>query len=357
MTLKLIYTYILLLLLAVAVPMDIAAGDKFVVVIDAGHGGTDPGAIAANKRLKEKDINLAIALKLGKKIQQKHPDTKVIYTRSKDVFVKLNDRAKIANKAKADLFISIHTNAAENRSANGTETYVFGLEQTGINMEVAKRENAVIYLEEDYSTTYQGYDPNSVESYIMINIQQNKYFEQSIHFASLVQEQFRTLARRPDRSVRQQNLLVLRLTSMPSILVEVGYISNSSDAAYLAKDASREKLAESIYRAFVTYKEEWDRKTQTGYEQSAKAEKSATKASKSEVVYKIQLMASKQKLSEKDATFKGLSPISYYKENGWYKYTYGEATRREKLAAELPAVKKKFKDAFIVAFKNGEKIK
>lgn len=150
------------------------AKDRFVVVIDAGHGGHDPGAVA--NRLKEKNINLDIALKLGKKIQQNCSDTKVIYTRSKDVFVTLKGRTEIANKAKADLFISIHTNSAGNTSAKGTETYIYGLEQAGINMEVAKRENSVILLEEDYTTTYQGYDPNSVESFIMFDFQQNQVF-------------------------------------------------------------------------------------------------------------------------------------------------------------------------------------
>ena len=212
------------------------------------------------------------------------------------------------NKAKADLFISIHTNSAKSTSAKGTETYIYGLEQTGINMEVAKRENSVILLEEDYSATYQGYDPNSVESFIMFDFQQNKYFEQSIHFASMVQEQFRVLAKRPDRSVRQQNLLVLRLSAMPSILVEVGYISNPSDAAFLGKDANRTKLAESIYRAFIAYKDEWNRKNLSEH-----VERKAT-VSSSEVVYKVQLLTSKKKLSSKDPCFKGLSPISYYEE-------------------------------------------
>ena len=225
------------------------------------------------------------------------------------------------------------------------------MEQTGINMEVAKRENSVILLEEDYSATYQGYDPNSVESFIMFDFQQNKYSEQSIHFASMVQEQFRVLAKRPDRSVRQQNLLVLRLSAMPSILVEVGYISNPSDAAFLGKDANRTKLAESIYRAFIAYKDEWNRKNLSEH-----VERKAT-VSSSEVVYKVQLLTSKKKLSSKDPCFKGLSPISYYEENGWYKYTYGESTRREALSRKLAEAKRYFKDAYIVSFKNGKKLK
>lgn len=325
----------------------VEAKDKFVVVIDAGHGGNDPGAVA--NRLKEKNINLDIALKLGKMIQRNCSDTKVIYTRSKDVFVTLKGRTEIGNKAKADLFISIHTNSAKNTSARGTETYIYGLEQANINMEVAKRENSVILLEEDYTTTYQGYDPNSVESFIMFDFQQNKYFEQSIHFASMVQDQFRILAKRPDRSVRQQNLLVLRLSSMPSILVEVGYISNASDAAYLSKDANRAKLAESIYRAFVSYKDEWNRKNLSRHVEVGSMTPS------SGTTYKIQLMASKKKLSLQDPCFKGLSPVSYYVENGWYKYTYGEASTKEALAGKLSQAKRYFKDAYIVTFKNGKK--
>ena len=344
-----LFIYIVAFISALFFTVEIEAKDKFVVVIDAGHGGNDPGAVA--NRLQEKNINLDIALKLGKMIQRNCSDTKVIYTRSKDVFVTLKGRTEIGNKAKADLFISIHTNSAKNTSAKGTETYIYGLEQTGINMEVAKRENSVILLEEDYSATYQGYDPNSVESFIMFDFQQNKYFEQSIHFASMVQEQFRVLAKRPDRSVRQQNLLVLRLSAMPSILVEVGYISNPSDAAFLGKDANRTKLAESIYRAFIAYKDEWNRKNLSGH-----VEQKAT-VSSSEVVYKVQLLTSKKKLSLKDPCFKGLSPISYYEENGWYKYTYGESTRREALSGKLAEAKRYFKDAYIVSFKNGKKLK
>ncbi|MCD7710884.1 MAG: N-acetylmuramoyl-L-alanine amidase [Porphyromonadaceae bacterium] len=327
-------------------PMATAAKDKFVVVIDAGHGGNDPGAVA--NRLKEKNINLDIALKLGKLIQKNCPDVNVIFTRNKDVFVTLKGRTEIGNKAKADLFISIHTNSAQNASAKGTETYVYGLEQANINMEVAKRENSVILLEKDYSTTYQGYDPNSVESFIMFDLQQNKYLEQSVHFASMVQEQFR-LAGHPDRSVRQQNLLVLRLSAMPSILVEVGYVSNPSDAAYLGQETNREKLAESIYKAFVSYKNEWNRKQQHIDTQNT--------PSKSEITYKIQLMATKQKLSLQDPCFKGLSPISYYEEGGWYKYTYGEASQKGDLSEQLTEAKRYFKDAYIVSFKNGKRTK
>lgn len=167
----------------------------------------------------------------------------------------------------------------------------------------------------------------------------------------MVQEQFRVLAKRPDRSVRQQNLLVLRLSAMPSILVEVGYISNPSDAAFLGKDANRTKLAESIYRAFIAYKDEWNRKNLSEH-----VERKAT-VSSSEVVYKVQLLTSKKKLSSKDPCFKGLSPISYYEENGWYKYTYGESTRREALSRKLAEAKRYFKDAYIVSFKNGKKLK
>ena len=344
-----LFIYLAVLVMSLFFVAEGEAKDRFVVVIDAGHGGHDPGAVA--NRLKEKNINLDIALKLGKKIQQNCSDTKVIYTRSKDVFVTLKGRTEIANKAKADLFISIHTNSAGNTSAKGTETYIYGLEQAGINMEVAKRENSVILLEEDYTTTYQGYDPNSVESFIMFDFQQNKYFEQSIHFASMVQDQFRILAKRPDRSVRQQNLLVLRLSAMPSILVEVGYISNSSDAAFLAKDANRSKLAESIYRAFIAYKDEWNRK-----KVSEHVDRESTVPT-SGTIYKIQLMASKKKLSLQDPCFKRLSPISYYEENGWYKYTYGESPSREALSGKLAQAKRYFKDAYIVSFKGGKKQK
>lgn len=182
-----------------------ASGKKFVVVIDAGHGGKDPGAIG--RIIREKNINLGIALKLGALIRENHPDVKVVYTRDRDIFVELQQRANIANRVKADLFISIHTNSATNRSAYGTETYTLGLARTEENLRVAKRENSVILLEDDFSKRYEGFDPNSTESYIMFEFLQDKHLEQSINLASSIQRQFKNSAKRVDRGCVKQDFL------------------------------------------------------------------------------------------------------------------------------------------------------
>lgn len=238
------------------------SGDKpFVVVIDAGHGGKDPGAFGYTLKLKEKDINLKTALKLGD-LLSKEKGVKVLYTRKKDVFIPLDDRAQIANKAKADLFISIHTNAAENRSARGTESYAVG--SSSANLEVAKRENAVMLYESDYKTKYRGFDPNSTESYIMFDILQSKYMEQSVSFASLVEQNF-TKSGRSSRGVKQAGFWVLKQAAMPAVLVELGYISNREEENFLSKDKNLDKLANDILKAFVQYKKSHDKRSSDGY--------------------------------------------------------------------------------------------
>lgn len=238
------------------------SGDKpFIVVIDAGHGGKDPGASGYVLKLKEKDINLKTALKLGD-LLSKEKNVKVMYTRKKDVFIPLDDRAQIANKAKADLFISIHVNAAENRSAKGTESYAVG--SSSANLEVAKRENAVMLYESDYKTKYRGFDPNSTESYIMFDFLQSKYMEQSISFASSIESNF-TKAGRSSRGVKQAGFWVLKQAAMPAVLVELGYISNREEEAFLSKDKNLDKLAESIAKAFVQYKKNRDKRNTDGY--------------------------------------------------------------------------------------------
>lgn len=348
-------------------PASIVAQQNFTVVLDAGHGGKDPGAIG--KKIKEKDINLEIVLKLGDLIKKNHPDVKVVYTRSKDVFVELSERAKIANRNKADLFISVHTNAAQSKTAKGTETYALGLAKTEENLEVAKRENSVILLEDDYSTKYEGFDPTSAESYIMFDFMQSMYLEQSINLASSVQEQFRTKAKRSDRGVRQGAFWVLRATSMPSILIEVGYISNVEEENYLALSSSRQKLAESIYDAFSHYKADWSRK-QSGNISSPSVQnnkvtdvisdaapkeesnivKEETKIVKEVEDYRIQIMASDKIYKTSSSVFKGLSNIRYYKENNLYKYTYGSFKTKDEAIKQLPKIQQLFKGAFVVHF-------
>ena len=239
-------------------PEMLSAGvsDKsFTVVIDAGHGGNDPGAVG--RRGKEKNINLSVALKLGKLIEANCTDTKVVYTRKKDTFVPLHRRAEIANAAKADLFISIHTNslASRNSRVQGTETYTLGLHRTEDNLEVAKKENSVILIEDDYQQRYAGFNPNSAESYIIFEFMQDKYMAQSVSFAQLIQRQFRQSARRVDKGMHQAGFLVLRETSMPSVLIELGYITNPSEEQYLLSEKGSSALAKSIYQAFLSYKQ------------------------------------------------------------------------------------------------------
>lgn len=225
----------------------------YTLVIDAGHGGKDPGAMGNGA--KEKNINLTVALAFGKLVEQNCKDVKVVYTRKTDTFVELNERANIANRNKADLFISIHTNAtAAKVGPQGTETYTLGMHRAADNLAVAKRENSVITLESNYEQKYEGFDPNSIESYIIFELIADKNMESSVKLADLIQKQFRSTAGRKDKGVHQAGFLVLRATSMPSVLIELGYINNPSEATYLTSTAGVNALAKSIYNAFVAYK-------------------------------------------------------------------------------------------------------
>ena len=382
-----------------AIPCGHIVAKSFTVVIDAGHGGKDPGA--KGRIVNEKDINLAVALKLGDLIRQHHNDVKVVYTRSTDKFIELDERAEIANRNKADLFISIHTNslAKRNSAIKGTETYTLGLARNDENLTVAMRENSAILLEDNYQQKYEGFDPNSTESYIIFEFIQSKHVEQSVSFASEVQKSF-VSAHRQDRGVRQAGFLVLRKTSMPSVLIELGYITNSQEEQFLKSDSGRKQMATSIYNAFTKYKRDYDRKmgalkngqatapilsnlqTDTEPEQAVQAPeqplppagseadiarrkqtnqaetpKQQTAQAKQGRVYKIQILTSPSKLSQQSKRFKGYKPVSYYIENGTYKYTYGESTQFEEIRRLRRKVAKDFKDAFIVEFQNGEKIK
>ena len=373
--------YILILLCALwsALPFATiqAQGRDFTVVIDPGHGGRDPGAIG--RRGKEKNINLSVALKLGKLIQDNCQDVRIVYTRDKDVFVGLDRRAQIANNAKADLFISIHTNSvAKGRTVRGTETYTLGLHRTDDNLEVAKKENSVILIESDYEQRYAGFNPNSSESYIIFEFLQDKNMEKSVDFATLIQRQFKNTAKRIDKGVHQAGFLVLRETTMPGVLVELGYISTPDDERYLLTESGTDALARSIYQAFVSYKKQHDspsarikepiRPAETRVKPAPREEKPKTKpasttaskskpqASKSKPVFKIQILTSEKKLSTNNKQFKGLSPVSFYQEKGLYKYTYGESTDYNKVLRMRREIASKFKDAFIIAFKDGKKM-
>lgn len=224
------------------------ADKPMIVVIDPGHGGKDPGAV--NKSIREKDIVLGIGLKLGKMINENLPNVKVVYTRSTDIFIPLIERSRIANKNKADLFISIHANSGGAPSTRGTETFVLGLHRSSENLEVAKKENSVILLEDDYKTTYEGFDPNLSESYIMFELVQDVYMDQSLQFASAIQNQFTSRLETPNRGVKQAGLLVLRQSSMPSVLVEAGFLSNQAEANFLNSAEGQQSIAVSIFDAF-----------------------------------------------------------------------------------------------------------
>ena len=355
-----------------------AEAKDFVVVIDAGHGGHDPGAIG--KISKEKNINLNVALKLGKQIQKNCPDVKVVYTRTRDVFIPLNRRAEIANDAKADLFISIHTNAlAKNRTAKGASTWTLGLAKSDANLEVAKRENSVILYESDYKTRYAGFNPNSAESYIIFEFMQDKYMSQSVHLASLVQKHFRNTCRRVDRGVHQAGFLVLKASAMPSILVELGFISTPEEERYLNTESGTATLANGIFRAFLTYKreqeirlngssqtilpedipqpeEEKETAPPAGTTPKTKEKTVAAQTEDNGPVFKIQILTSSRPLAKNDKRLKGLKNVDYYQEGGLYKYTYGASSDYNKVLRTKRSITAQFKDAFIIAFKNGKKM-
>lgn len=331
---------------------------KFTVVIDPGHGGKDPGAVGSSS--KEKDIVLAVGLKLGKLIESNYPDVKVIYTRQNDRFVELNKRAEIANKAHANLFISLHCNALDRRrtSPQGVETFVLGLHRSKDNLDVAKTENSVIMYEEDYSVKYEGFNPNEPESYIIFEFMANEFLDRSVYFASMVQNQLVSNSRRVNRNVRQAGFLVLREVAMPSVLVELGYISNREEERYLKSEAGQISLAASIYNGFKEYKREYDKKSYvfTGGTKSRQEQvKQASSANGRE--YRVQFLTSPKKYENGAAVFKGLNPVDYYTDGRTYKYTYGNTTNASESRELLRKVRRIFKDAFIIEFEDGIRVK
>ncbi len=336
-----------------------AQKEKFTVVIDPGHGGKDPGAIGASSR--EKDIVLSVGKQVGQLIQNNHSDVDVVYTRKSDHFVALNRRAEIANKAHADLFISIHCNALDRRkkSPQGVETFVLGLHRSKDNLEVAKAENAVIMYEEDYSTKYEGFDPSQPESYIIFEFMANKFLDQSVYFASMVQNQLVNQSGRTNRNVRQAGFLVLREVAMPSILIELGYISNPQEEKYMKSASGQSSLAKSVYLAFKEYKREYDKKnsvfTNANRQQASSASTVAPMTAGTE--YRIQFLTSSRKYSNGAKVFKGLEPVDFYMDGQIYKYTYGRTTDPNEIKRMLKTVQKNFKDAFIIEFADGQRVK
>lgn len=353
----------LFLLVFVFCHADAVSQKNFTVVIDPGHGGRDPGALGA--RSKEKDLNLSVALKLGKLIENNHSDVNVIYTRKTDVFIELSDRAKVANKNHADLFISIHANSAKSKSAYGTETFTFGLSKSQSNLDVAMRENAVITLEDDYQTKYEGFDPKSVESYIMFEFMQDKYMDRSIEFASFVQQQFVKDCKRHDRGVRQGELIVLHRSACPSALIELGFISNDEEERYMMSDKGQKELSEAIYQAFSRYKRDHDKKTATAIVASTSTNtntatnttaESSSNTKDVKPVFKVQLFIAREALKANSPKFKGIKNTEYYKEGEWYKYTTGSTSDYDKIQKTKQDVQSKFPDAFVIAFLGDKKI-
>jgi len=326
---------------------------KFKVVLDAGHGGKDHGK-PSKTGASEKDIALKIVLTLGKELE-KNKDIEVIYTRKKDVFIDLHKRGEIANKAEADLFISIHCNAHSSQ-AYGSETYVLGLHRNGTNLDVAKAENSVVFLEENYEETYAQYDLNSPESAIGLELMQEEFLDQSVFLASLVQDNFRKKLKRKDRSVKQAGFIVLHQTVMPSILVETGFITNTEERKYLNSSKGQKELASSMASAIKTYKEKifsyLDNDAIADREEVIEVEDVQSDKIVEGITFKVQLAASQRDLKIKPYNFKGLKEISRLQNGKIYKYYYGATSNYTEIKRKLEEAKSKgYTTAFIVSFK------
>lgn len=353
--------------------------DKFTLVIDAGHGGHDAGARGSFSN--EKDINLRAALAFGKYVEKNCPDVRVIYTRKTDVFIPLHRRAEIANKNKADVFISIHTNALpQGRIARGLETYTMGMRRSNEKLSAAQRENAVITYESDYKQRYEGYDPNSPESAIMFEFLHDKNMAKSVELASLVQRNVCSIANRPNKGVKQDVFLVLRETSMPACLIELGFITTPDEERMLNDEASMDNIARGIYNAFAKYKND----NYSGITVPFEAAQPENKVSlprivpepagdktdgnekladnkKMEVaadapVFKVQILANSTQLAKNSKMLKGQTDADHYQEGGMYKYTVGASTDYNAINRLRAQLQEKFPGCFVVAFKNGKKM-
>lgn len=365
---------------------EVYASDGFgvhTVVIDAGHGGQDPGA--KGKFSHEKDVVLAIALKVGSLIEENMKDVKVIYTRNTDVFIPLHERADIANKHKADLFISIHANANPNKQVYGSETYVMGLHTNERNLEVAKKENDVIVLEDNYSSHYEGYDPNSSESFIIFSLMQNAFLDKSLSFATTIQSQMRNKAKRTDRGVKQAGFLVLWRTTMPSVLVETGFITNPAEEIYLNSDAGQNALASSIFKAFKNYKLKAEHKSIPEADNESPSENIPVKRTKrnhrikpdtvaqvaartvsspvevnNDVYFRVQIGLSDKPLQHSNLLYKKAGHIDSslsvdeLKVGKLYKYYIGNTTSYKTALTLQEKARKQFPDAFVVAWRSGD---
>lgn len=399
-------------LMCMFVMTSLAANKRFTLVIDPGHGGHDAGALGAIS--KEKNINLAVALRFGKYVEQNLPEVRVIYTRKTDVFIPLNERANIANRANADLFISVHTNALPaGKIARGFETYTLGMHRAKDNLDVAMRENSVISMEKDYQQRYQGFDPRSSESYIIFEFIQGKNMERSVDLARMIQRGVCDGANRPDKGVHQAGFLVLRETSMPGCLIELGFITTPDEERLLNNDSRVDDIARGIYEAFAKYKNKYDRSVSVPYRakdsedvnlpkivpdqepapktrvvtrgKQLKREESTPEQPKREVkevkkpepkremkktetkkevkktevadapVFKLQIFVGSRNLRKGDAHFKGETDYDSFQEGNLVKYTLGASTNYNEIYRLRKEKLDKFPEAFIIAFKNGQK--
>lgn len=396
-------------LMCMFVMTSLAANKRFTLVIDPGHGGHDAGALGAIS--KEKNINLAVALRFGKYVEQNLPEVRVIYTRKTDVFIPLNERANIANRANADLFISVHTNALPaGKVARGFETYTLGMHRAKDNLDVAMRENSVISMEKDYQQRYQGFDPRSSESYIIFEFIQGKNMERSVDLARMIQRGVCDGANRPDKGVHQAGFLVLRETSMPGCLIELGFITTPDEERLLNDDSRVDDIARGIYEAFAKYKNKYDKSVSVPYRASdsedvnipkivpdqepapktrvvtrgkqPKREEATPEQPKREVkkqepkkdvkkqetkkdvkkaevadapVFKLQIFVGSRNLRKGDAHFKGETDYDSFQEGNLVKYTLGASTNYNEIYRLRKEKLDKFPEAFIIAFKNGQK--
>ena len=383
-------TMVRALLMAVALLLSpvasLAVEKTYTLVIDAGHGGKDGGACA--NRAKEKDINLNVALAFGKLVEQNCPDVKVIYTRKTDVFVPLHERAAIANRNKADVFISIHTNSVESRRpVTGMETYTMGMRRSDEKRSAAMRENEVITIESDYKEHYAGFDPRVPESYIIFDIVNETNMAESVELARLIQKNVCATAGRPNKGVKQDAFLVLRETSMPACLIELGYITTASEATYLTNQANVNLMGMGIYQAFVAFKnkrvqpapnqQQQQNQQQThpqplpgGRGEDSPATNDTPRTNNTDVqanpsspsqggagggspIFKVQIMATERQLSATDRQFKGLQGVESYKEGTMWKYTVGASENYNEIKQLRKDILSKFPQAFIIAFKDG----
>ncbi|OUR91834.1 N-acetylmuramoyl-L-alanine amidase [Flavobacteriales bacterium 34_180_T64] len=351
----LLFIFVLLTISLTSSAQDQQGNDKFIVVLDAGHGGKDPGR-PTKHGYKESDIALKFVLAVGK-VLKANPNIKVIYTRTTDKFLELHERAKIANKADADLFVSIHCNA-HNSQAYGSETYVLGPHADQRNFEVAKQENEVIFLEANHEIHYEGFDPNSPESVIGLTLMQEEYINQSIQLARVIESSFKGKLKRKSRGVKQAGFWVLHNTYMPSVLIETGFITNKKEGDYLNSKRGNAEMAKSIANSILNYKKNLDQNVGDNiYDNVALNENEELEQIYNDIVFKVQIAASSRKLAPRPYNFKGLDDISRAQVNALYKYYHGSTSNFTEIKRlQIQAKEKGYSDCFLVAYKNGNEI-